>query len=108
MKKVLIGLFIIAVLICALNEEPKEKTTYTKEEVEEAVREAESRAYDEGYADAKYYLKPEIWEAENIAADRGYEAGYEIGYEDGYYDCLVEHGLVAESEQEFGLLIKDN
>jgi len=63
---------------------------YSKEDVETARKEG----YDQGYADAEYYLQPDIWDAEENAAERGYEYGYEIGYDDGYYDCLEEHGLV--------------
>lgn len=94
MKKVLIALFVVAAVICVLNEEPKEKM-YTIDELEEAIYEAESRAYergfDEGYNLAKYEDEGELEyirnNANEDAYEAGYEHGYEIGYEDGYYDC---------------------
>lgn len=90
MKKVLIILCAIAAAIFMLGEEPK-KATYSEDEMREAVYEAEQRAYEEGYAYAEYYFRPDLVEAE---AERAYEAGYECGYEEGYDDCLEEHGLV--------------
>ena len=104
MKKVLIVLFVIAVIICALNDKPKEKTTYSEEEMREAVYEAEQRAYEEGYAYAEYYFRPDLLEAES---ERAYEAGYERGYEDGYGDCLVEYGLDTEDDHGSGWIKKD-
>lgn len=93
MKKVLLLVCVIMTFMLASCEEPK-KTTYSREELEEAIYEAERRAFDEGYAYAEYYFRPDLLEAE---AERAYEDGYEIGYEDGYYDCLEEHGLVEKS-----------
>jgi hypothetical protein len=104
MKKVLIALFVVAAVICVLNEEPKEKSTYTKDEMREAVYEAEQRAFEEGYAYAEYYFRPDLLEEE---AERAYEAGYERGYEEGYDDCLVDHGLDTESNHGSGWIKKD-
>ena len=97
MKKILIGLFLVAVLICALNDEPKKKTTYTQEEMWEAENAAYERGFDEGYDLAKYEARGEIasvthaaeGEIERIISEYGdnaFEAGYERGYEDGYED----------------------
>ena len=97
MKKVWIVLFVIAAVICLLNEEPKEKTTYTKDELEEAVWEAYERGFDEGYDLAKYEDRGELEEYEYYL-ESAYDAGYHEGYEEGYDDCLVEHGLQTESD----------
>lgn len=82
MKKVLIVLCVIVAVIFMLDEEPK-KTTYSEEEMREAIYEAEQRGYKEGYAYAEYSFRPDLLEAE---AERAYEAGYEVGYENGYAD----------------------
>jgi flagellar biosynthesis/type III secretory pathway protein FliH len=106
MKKVLIGLFIIAVLICALNDKPKEKTTYTKDELEEAVWESYKRGFDEGYAEGEYYAEGDFERDIDEYTDHAYEAGYERGYEEGYDDCLVEHGLDTEGSHGSGWIKK--
>ena len=104
MKKVLIALFVAAVVICALSDEPKEKTTYTKEEMWEAEHTAYERGFDEGYDLAQYEARGEIEQAMHDAegeidriiseyGDNAFEAGYERGYETGYEDCLIDHGL---------------
>lgn len=97
MKKVLIVLFVIAVVICALNDKPKEKTKYTKDELEEAVWESYKRGFDEGYDLAKYEDRGEIEEYEHHL-ESAYDAAYHEGYEEGYGDCLVEHGLQTASD----------
>lgn len=86
MKKVLIVLFLAAVLICALNDEPKKKTTYTQEELWEAIAEAEYEAYKRGYDEAEYYARGELERFKSEYGDAAFEAGYERGYEDGYED----------------------
>ena len=107
MKKVLIVLFLAAVLICALNDEPKKKTTFTQEELWEAEHTAYERGFDEGYDLAQYEARGEIEQAMHDAegeidriiseyGDNAFEAGYERGYEEGYDDCLEEHGLAEE------------
>ena len=111
MKKVLIVLFVVIAVLCALNEEPKKKT-YTKEEFQEAIAEAEYRAYKRGYDEGEYYAKGEIEQAIHDAEgnwgsmiseyeDAAYEAGYERGYEEGYDDCLEEHGLYNKNENVY-------
>ena len=92
MKKVFVIVCVMAVIAFMFNE-PEQKVLYTREDLEEARREG----YEEGYSDAEYYLKPDVWKAEDIAAEHGYEHGYEIGYDDGYYDCLEEYGLMESS-----------
>ena len=89
MKKVFIALFVVAAVIFTLNEEPK-KTTYSKEEMEEAIAEAEhiayKRGYERGYDEGEYYALGELERFKSEYGDAAYEAGYEVGYEDGYED----------------------
>lgn len=108
MKKVLLLVCVIMTIMLASCGEP-EKTTYSREELEEAIYEAERRAYQRGYDEGEYYAKGEIEQAKHelegnlerfkseygdVAYEAGYEHGYENGYDDGYDDCLEEHGLV--------------
>ena len=99
MKKVLIVLCVIAAVIFMFDEKHK-KVTYSESEMREAIAKAEQLSfedgYERGYDDAGYYLRPEIWEAEEKAYEAGLERGYEVGYDDGYDDCLEEYGLVEE------------
>ena len=71
--------------------------------MEEAIYEAEQRAYEEGYAEGEYYALGELErfksEYGDTAYEAGYEHGYEIGYDDGYYDCLEEHGLIPKTKE---------
>ncbi len=96
MKKVLLLVCVIMTIMLASCEEPK-KTTYSKEELQEAIAEAEYEAYKRGYDEGEYYARGELERFKSEYGDAAYEAGYEVGYEDGYYDCLEEHGLAEES-----------
>lgn len=100
MKKVLILLCVIFIIVSVLNDSPK-KTSYSEEEMREAIEEAEYRAhkrgFDEGYDLAKYEDRGELEEYE-YDLESAYDAGYHEGYEEGYGDCLVEHGLQTESD----------
>ena len=92
MKKVLIVLFLAAVLICALTDEPKKKTTFTQEELWEAENTAYERGFDEGYDLAQYEARGEIERIISEYGDNAFEAGYERGYEDGYEDGRYGRG----------------
>lgn len=90
MRRIVLLVCVIATLLLASCDSPKEKM-YTRDELEEAVYEAEREAYKRGYEEGEYSTRGEI---ENIAREMGdyayeagYEHGYEVGYEDGYYDC---------------------
>lgn len=74
MKKFLIVLFVAAAIICMLNEEPKEKT-YTQAEMQEAIAEAERKAYKRGYEEGIYYAKGELERFKSEYGDAGYEEG---------------------------------
>ena len=88
MKKVLILLCVIVTVILASCGESKEM--YTKEEMQEAIAEAESveykRGFEDGYDLAKYEAKGELERFKSEYGDSAYEAGYEVGYEDGFSD----------------------
>lgn len=90
MRRIVLLVCVIATLLLASCDSPKEKM-YTRDELEEAIYEAESRAYKRGYDEGEYYAKGEfesmLGEALDSAYEYGYEAGYEAGYEDGYDDC---------------------
>ncbi len=105
MKKFLLLVCVIIAFMLASCEEPK-KTTYSKEELEEAIYEAEQRAFEEGYAYAEYYFRPDLLEAE---AERAYEAGYDVGYEDGYADGYddCKHGIRSYAPDDLPKIKKD-
>ena len=90
MKRTLLLVCVIATLLLSSCDSPKEKM-YTRDELEEAIYEAERRAYEIGYNEGEYYAKGELerklGDAVDSAYEAGYEHGYETGYEDGYYDC---------------------
>ena len=90
MKKVLLLVCVIITVMLASCDSSTEKM-YSEEEMREAIYEAEQRAFEEGYAYAEYYFRPDLLEEE---AEYAYEAGYERGYDEGYHDCLKEYGLV--------------
>lgn len=85
MKKVLLLVCVIMTIMLASCGEQK-KTTYSIEELEEAIYEAEQRGYEEGYAEGEYYALGELERFKSEYGDAAYEAGYEAGYEDGYSD----------------------
>lgn len=86
MKKVLILVSVIATILLASCGSP-EKTSYSKEELQEAIAEAEYEAYKRGYDEGAYYARAGLVSEEEL--DHAYEAGYERGYE----DCLADYGL---------------
>ena len=96
MKRIILLVCIIAALLLAYCDSPKEEM-YTRDELEESLLEAYERGFDEGYDLAKYEDKGELEEYEYYL-ESAYDAGYHEGYEEGYGDCLVEHGLQTESD----------
>lgn len=86
MKKVLVLACVFLAMLLASCGSPQ-KTTYSKEELQEAIAEAEYEAYKRGYEEGAYY------ERAGLVSEEELKNAYEAGYERGYEDCLADHGL---------------
>ena len=91
MKRIVIFACVIFVLLFVSCDSSNEHT-YTQEELQEAIADAEhiayKRGYEEGYALAKHEDEGEFERIKSEYGDDAYAAGYEVGYEDGYCDGI--------------------
>ena len=96
-----IFLLLIVVLIIFLTS-CGEQNTYSKEEMQKAIAEAEYKAYKRGYDEAEYYAKGEIERFKSEYGDSAYEAGYEDGYSDGLAgeDAEIHYGGVIKKDRD--------